>query len=78
VSYCRWLECDLYVFHDGEQWHVWTSDQKHMTIHPTREETLARLIELREQGYDVSEEAIERLNVEIAHGKQIWDIEAAP
>lgn len=46
-----------------------------MAYHRTREDTLADLLELEKQGFDVSEEAVDRLRLEITHGKQIWDIE---
>jgi hypothetical protein len=79
VSYCRWLEGDVYAYRnmDGDGWtiHVharWDGVRREAdgkTFHEaTLESFKARLLGLRKAGYQFPDDALERVEEELAHG----------
>jgi hypothetical protein len=71
VSYCRWLEGDLYAYNGADAYYVHvaarqvSSRVKDMYVEPTAAALLARILWLGEQGCDYPWDALRHLKQDV-------------
>lgn len=75
MAYCRWLDCDLYVYGAEKHFVIHVAcrglpeDGKTMIVE-TASECVGKMLHLRSIGYDVSETAIRELRLEAAQDSE--------
>jgi hypothetical protein len=65
-------DSDVYCFYDGRCWWLHASGTGDGEVLRTREALRDRLLELRDEGLRVPQDALDRLDWEIEHDQQIW------
>lgn len=71
MSYCRFIEAEVYAYETASGWDIWVTGQSDLPhageyFHePTLKDFQARMMMLRDLGYDIPRYVFERIATEI-------------
>lgn len=72
MSYCRFIEADVYAYETKDAWDIWVTANSELPHageyfkEPTIQDFQARMIALRDLGYDIPDYVFEQIAEEVA------------